>query len=100
MARQLLQDRAPAAYGGVEAYARRHTREDAGALAWLVLGYAHWLDHDPAKAIDPLNRAKSQAGDLGDYVDYYLGASYFQSGRVAEAISTLHDFDQKYPDSF
>lgn len=99
MARQLLQDRAPAAYGGVEAYARRHTREDAGALAWLVLGYAHWLDHDPTKAIDPLNRAKSQAGDLGDYVDFYLGASYFQSGRVAEAISTVHDFDQKYPDS-
>jgi len=99
MARQLLQDRAPVAYGGVEAYARRHTKEDAGALAWLVLGYAHWLDHDPAKAIDPLNRAKSQAGDLGDYVDFYLGASYFQSGRVAEAISTVHDFDQKYPDS-
>src|SRR5438552_19059645 len=32
MARQLLQDRTPAAYRGVEAYARRHTKEDAGAL--------------------------------------------------------------------
>src|SRR5204862_402342 len=51
MARQLLQDRTPAAYRGVEAYARRHTKEDAGALAWLVLGYAHWLDHDQAKAL-------------------------------------------------
>src|SRR5437016_2629006 len=99
MARQLLQDRTPAAYRGVEAYARRHTKEDAGALAWLVLGYAHWLDHDQAKAIDAFNRAKPQAGDLGDYVDYYLGASYFQSGRIAEAISTLNNFDQKYPDS-
>src|SRR5216117_159269 len=99
MARQLLQDRTPAAYRGVEAYARRHTKEDAGALAWLVLGYAHWLDHDQAKAIDGFNRAKPQAGDLGDYVDYYLGASYFQSGRIAEAISTLNNFDQKYPDS-
>src|SRR6266566_2793664 len=99
MARQLLQDRTPAAYRGVEAYARHHTKEDAGALAWLVLGYAHWLDHDQAKAIDAFNRAKPQAGDLGDYVDYYLGASYFQSGRIAEAIATLNNFDQKYPDS-
>jgi len=99
MARQLLQDRTPAAYRGVEGYARRHTKEDAGALAWLVLGYAHWLDHDQAKAIDTFNRAKPQAGDLGDYVDYYLGASYFQSGRIAEAISTLNNFDQKYPES-
>jgi len=38
MARQLLQDRTPAGYAGVEAYARRHAKEDAGALAWLVLG--------------------------------------------------------------
>src|SRR2546428_711215 len=99
MARQLLQDRTPAAYRGVEAYARHHTKEDAGALASLVLGYAHWLDHDQAKAIDAFNRAKPQAGDLGDYVNYYLGASYFQSGRIAEAIATLNNFDQKYPES-
>ena len=46
MARQLLQDRTPAAYAGVEAYATRHAKEDAGALAWLVVGYAHALDHD------------------------------------------------------
>src|SRR5690348_12724697 len=37
MARQLLQDRTPAAYAGVEAFARRHGKEDAGALAWLVV---------------------------------------------------------------
>ena len=81
MARQLLQDRTPAAYAGVEAYARRHTQEDAGALAWLVLGYAHILDKDYAKAVDPLSRAKARAGDLGDYVSFYLGTAYFQSGQ-------------------
>ena len=53
MAQQLLQDRTPAGYAGVEAYARRHAKEDAGALAWLVVGYAHVLDHDYAKAIAP-----------------------------------------------
>jgi len=99
MAQQLLQDRTPAAYAGVEAYARRHAKEDAGALAWLVVGYARVLDRDYAKAIDPLNRAKPLSGDLGDYVDYYLGVSYFQTGRMAEALSTLADFDQKYPES-
>ena len=99
MARQLLQDRTPAAYAGVEAYARHHTQEDAGALAWLVLGYAHILDKDYAKAVDPLNRAKSKAGDLGDYVSFYLGTAYFQSGKTAEAVTILTDFEKQYPDS-
>ena len=99
MARQLLQDRTPAAYAGVEAYARHHSQEDAGALAWLVLGYAHVLDKDYAKAVDPLIRAKAKAGDLGDYVSFYLGTSYFQSGKTAEAVTTLTDFDKQYPDS-
>jgi peptidoglycan lytic transglycosylase len=99
MARQLLQDRTPAAYAGVESYARNHTKEDAGALAWLVVGYAHILDHDYAKAIDPLNRAKPNAGDLGDYVNFYLGSSYLQTGQNAEAVAALAEFDKTYPDS-
>ncbi|MGA9797834.1 MAG: tetratricopeptide repeat protein, partial [Terriglobales bacterium] len=99
MARQLLQDRTPAAYAGVEAYARRHNQEDAGALAWLVLGYAHVLDKDYAKAIDPLNRAKARAGDLGDYVTFYLGTADFQSGKTADAVTTLRDFETQYPES-
>src|SRR6202142_3945949 len=99
MARQLLQDRTPAAYAGVEAFARRHAKEDAGALAWLVVGYAHTLDKDYTRAIDPLNRAKPRAGDLGDYVTLYLGTSYYQTGRLAEAVATLSVFDKSYPDS-
>lgn len=99
MAQQLLQDRTPAAYAGVEAFARRHAKEDAGALAWLVVGYAHSLDHDYAKAIEPLNRAKAGASELGDYVAYYLGDCYLNAGRNAEALSSLADFDSKFPDS-
>jgi soluble lytic murein transglycosylase len=99
MAQQLLQDRSLPAYAGVEAYARVHAKEDAGALAWLVMGYAHVLDREFAKAIDPLNRAKVHAGDLGDYVDYYLGTSYLQTGRTAEALATLSDFAKTHPDS-
>jgi len=99
MARQLIQERSPAAYTGVETYARRHTKEDAGALAWLVVGYAHVLDRDFAKAIDPLNRAKPNAGDLGDYVDYYLADCYFQTGHMPEAEAILNDFGNNFPDS-
>jgi peptidoglycan lytic transglycosylase len=99
MAQQLLQDRTPTAYAGVEAYARRHPKEDAGALAWLVIGYAHAIDHDEAKAIDPLNRAKSGASELGDYVAYYLGDAYLKTGRNAEALATLADFSKNFPDS-
>jgi soluble lytic murein transglycosylase len=99
MAQQLIQDRTPAAYAGVEAYARAHNKEDAGALAWLVVGYAHVLDHEYAKAIDPLNRAKPLSGDLGDYVAYYLGTCYLQTGRQAEALAALANFAATYPDS-
>ena len=99
MAQQLIQDRTPAGYAGVEAYARAHAKEDAGALAWLVVGCAHTLDHDYAKAIDPLNHAKALAGDLGDYVAYFLGTSYLQTGRQAEALAVLANFRQSYPDS-
>jgi soluble lytic murein transglycosylase len=99
MAQQLLQDRSLPAYAGVEAYARAHAKEDPGALAWLVLGYARVLDRDFARAIDPLNRAKVHAGDLSDYVDYYLGTSYLQTGQTPQALATLADFAKNHPDS-
>jgi len=99
MARQLLQDRTPAAYSGVEAYARRHSSDDAGALAWLLIGYAHTLDREYAQAIPALSRAKPHAGDLGDYVDYYRGQAYIETARTPEAIAVLSDFEKKYPES-
>ena len=75
MAQQLLQERTPQAYAGVTAYAQRHSKEDAGALAWLAIGYAHILDHDYAKGIDPLNHERPRGGHLGEYVPYILGSS-------------------------
>lgn len=99
MAQQLLQDRTPAAYAGVEAYARKHAKEEAASLAWLVVGYARYLDHDYGKAIDPLNRAKAGAGEVGDYIAYYLAESYLETGHSAEAVATLVEFDKNFPDS-
>ncbi|HKV78913.1 MAG TPA: transglycosylase SLT domain-containing protein, partial [Candidatus Sulfotelmatobacter sp.] len=78
---------------------RAHSKEDAGALAWLVVGYAHFIDKDYAKAIEPLNRAKPMAGDLGDYIAYYLGTCYLQTGHQAEGMAALANFATTYPDS-
>ena len=99
MARQLLQDRSPQAYAGVETFARKNSAEDAGSLAWLAVGYARFLDHDFPKAIDALSRAKPYAGDIGDYVAYYLAASYLESGRTPEAVAALSSFDENFPQS-
>jgi soluble lytic murein transglycosylase len=99
MAQQLLQDRTPSAYAGVEGYARRNCKQDAGSLAWLVVGYAHTLDHDYAKAIEPLTRAKEGASEVADYIAYYLGDAYQRTGHNSQAIATLADFSEKYPDS-
>ena len=98
MARQLLQDRNPAAYAGVERYARTHN-DEAGSLAWLVAGYAHVLDKQYPAAIEPLKKARARAGELGDYVDYYLASAYAGGGDFPHAAATLQSFQTKYPDS-
>jgi soluble lytic murein transglycosylase len=99
MALQLLQNRTPAAYAGVEAYARKHSTEDAGALAWLAAGYAYFLDHKYANSIQALSHAKANTGEIGDYITYYLANSELQSGRTAEAAALLSKFDDKFPES-
>ncbi len=99
MALQLLQNRTPAAYAGVEAYARKHSAEDAGSLAWLAAGYAYFLDRQFPRSIDALNHAKPHAGETGDYVAYYLASSEQQSGRTADAIALLSKFDENFPES-
>ncbi len=99
MARQLLQDRTPAAYAGVQAYAHRHAGTDEAALAWLAIGYAHLLDHDYAKAVPALKRAQPRAGELADYVDYFLAMAYGAQGDAAGVVKALGKFESNYPDS-
>jgi len=99
MAKQLVADRTPAAYRGVEAYARRHSADDAGTLAWLALGYARLLDRDYSKAIPALKRAQTHPGELSDYVSYYLGSAYLGAGDTQASVAALRTFDADYPDS-
>ncbi|HYX69479.1 MAG TPA: transglycosylase SLT domain-containing protein [Terriglobales bacterium] len=99
MAVQLLTSRSRAAYSGVEAYAVRHAGDDAGALAWLVIGYAHTLDAEYGPAVDALRQARPHAGVVGDYVDYLLASSLVASRAHTQAIEILQDFPTRYPDS-
>lgn len=98
MAAQLLKGRTPVAYGGVEAYARRNGGA-AGALAWLVVGYARLLDENYGAAIPALQRARANAGEVADYVDYFLGAAQQKSGAYEAALETLSPFNTRHADS-
>ena len=99
MARQLVENRTPAAYAGVEGYARLHAGSDAGALAWLAIGYSHFLDEQYAQAIEALEKAKPHAGELYDYIQYLEAVSYAGEGNSAEVVALLRDFDGQMPES-
>lgn len=99
MARELVQNRTPAAYAGVEDYARRHAGSDAGALAWLAVGYSRVLEQQYPQAIAALEKARPNAGELYDYVRYLEAISYGAEGNSAKVVELLRDFDGESPES-
>ena len=102
MAQQLLENRTPQAYAGVEGYARKHATPqtaDAGALAWLVVGYAHYLDKEYAQARAAWQHSASLTPILGDYLDWLKASAYANESNWESVITTLWGFEQKYPDS-
>jgi soluble lytic murein transglycosylase len=102
MALQLLQDRTPQAYAGVEAYAHKHAstaNPDASALAWLVLGYARYLDRNFPQARASWQHAGALEPVLGDYLAWLRASSYQAENNSAEVIRVLEGFEEKYPDS-
>jgi len=99
MAQQLLENRTPQAYQGVEAYARKHAKDDAGPLAWVVVGYAHYLDKDYVAARSSLARTKPLEPLLGDYLAYMQALAYQGENNRTAVLETLDGFDEKYPDS-
>ena len=99
MAQQLVANRTPAAYRGVEDYGQRHAESDAGALAWLAVGYCRLLDEQYAQAIDALERARPNAGELEDYVQYWEALAYSGQGDSARVAGLLQDFEARWPES-
>jgi soluble lytic murein transglycosylase len=102
MAQQLLENRTLQAYAGVESYAHKHAAgktADAGALAWLVVGYAHYLDKDYVQARTAWQHSIGLAPVLGDYLAWFKASAYRAENNSAAVISTLDGFEEKYPDS-
>jgi soluble lytic murein transglycosylase len=99
MANQLILARTPAAYNGVESWTQRHAATDAGALGYIVLGYARLQDRQYTEAIADLKKAQPRAGELADYVEFFLGEAYAGNNDSAAAIEHLRDFETRYPES-
>lgn len=99
MAQQLIDFRSPAAYAGVEGYAKKHAGTDAAALAWLAVGYARLQDKQYPEAVAALKKSQAHAGELADYVRYLLALGYGGQGMNDEIVSTLRDFNLKFPES-
>ena len=99
MARQLVELRTPAAYAGVENYARTHANTEAGALAWFAIGYAHYLDTQYPAAIAAMQKAQAYIGELKDYTSFFIGNSYVQSNSPEASFTYLRDFGARFPDS-
>lgn len=99
MANQLITMRTPQAYAGVESWTHRHESSDAGALGYLVLGYAHLQDRKYTESIAALKKAQPRAGELADYVDYFLGLAYAGNADYDNATAHLKDFATHYPES-
>ena len=99
IARQLIETRNPAAYAGVEGFAQRHTQGEAGAMAWLVLGYVRLQDKQYEPAIAALVQARARDGELADYSTYFLAQAYGESRDFAKVQATLSQFATKYSDS-
>lgn len=89
----------PAAYAGVENWTSRHAGTDAGALGYLVLGYAHLQDRQYVAAIGDLKKAQPRAGELADYVELFLGEAYAGYGDYESALDHLANFGTRYPES-
>ena len=101
MAKQLLDTRSKAAYDAVGKFAAKHADEDAGGLAYLLLGYARITDPKPDydRAITDLKNAKPHARELADYVDYYLAHAYLAKSDPKGVVVVLDKYVKRYPDS-
>jgi soluble lytic murein transglycosylase len=99
MAQQLLADRTPQAYSAVEGYARKQSSADAAAMAWMVLGYAHYLDKDYVAARSAWQQTAALEPVIGDYLTWLKASSFQGENKPPQVVATLEGFEQKYPDS-
>lgn len=99
LAQELLDSRTKSGFSSVERFANRHPENDAGALAYLDLGYAHYIQDDFQKAIADLKKARAHSWELSEYTDYFLAMAYAANAQDEDVIPVLDGFPEKYPKS-
>jgi len=98
MAQQLATMRTPAAYAGVNKYAKSHTGE-AAAAAYLALGHAYLVDKRYGEAIEDFRLAKKAGAELADYADFLNARANHEVGNEETAEGLLRGFAERYPES-
>lgn len=98
MAQQLIQQRTPQAYAGVQRYARSHTGE-AAAAAYMALGAAYVEDGKFKEAASSFALANHYGQALDDYADYLGAKANFAQQQDAAAEQLLQGFAERHSDS-
>lgn len=78
----------------LEAYAKAHASETAGALARLVLGIVAYEQKDYVAAVDHLRGLAAKLPRIADYAAYYRGAAQVEANDLGGAAPDLHSVHQ------
>jgi len=73
----------------LEAYAKAHAAETAGALARLVLGIVAYEQRDYGSAMEDLRGLTAKLPAIADYVAYYQGAAEVEADDLATVAQDL-----------
>ncbi len=98
MAQQLQTLHTPAAYAGVERYARAHRGEAADA-AYLALGNAYLSDQKYPEATASFRQARQSGNALADYAEYLEAKADVAQQQYPQAEALLTGFDARHPES-
>ncbi len=79
LARAWRESPTPAHGAALEAFAKAHASEAAGALARLALGVTAYEQKDYAGALEHLKGLSARLPQIADYVAYYQGAARVES---------------------
>ncbi len=100
LSRAYLEQRTPAAETALRQFAASKSGEQAGALAYLVLGYTKYQDKEFAPAVEYLRQAVKVKTRVSDYAEFYLAAALQNNADHPGAIPVLTGFDARNPGSY
>jgi soluble lytic murein transglycosylase len=100
LARAWVEQRTAPAETALRQFAEAHAAEQAGAVAYLVLGYTKFQDKQFAAAVEYLRQAVRVRTRVADYAEFYLAAALQNNANHPDAIPVLTGFETRHPDSY